>query len=55
MKQAQVIVSYDFFKELETQNKAMIDLLLKLLNENDIQEIKTIISEFNDKTKYLWL
>lgn len=51
----QVIVDYEFFKELETQNKEMTKLLLKLLEETDIDEVKNIIMEFNDKTKYLWV
>lgn len=50
----QVIVDYEIFKELETQNKEMTELLLKLLNETNIDEVKNIINEFNSRTKYLW-
>lgn len=55
MKEAKVIVSYETLKELETQNKEMVDLLFKLLDETDIDKVKNIINEFNSRTKYLWI
>lgn len=53
--EVKIIVNYTTFEDLKTQNQEMLNLIVKIYNERDIENIKQIIREYNYKTRNLWV